>query len=83
MPHFSLSYVVLVILFKKIVFSPSQHIVYLTKFVLSYVIPDVPYRVKEQIRREKHRAQVVVRCLIPVDDGTVKFAKVNLTGKEM
>ncbi|KAF3859598.1 hypothetical protein F7725_021997 [Dissostichus mawsoni] len=69
-----------------------EHIVYLTKFVLSYVIPDVPYRVKEQIRREKYLTQVILhetnlklvtRRLKPVDDGTVKCAKVNLTGEEM
>ncbi|KAK5876954.1 hypothetical protein CesoFtcFv8_026252 [Champsocephalus esox] len=69
-----------------------EHIVYLTKFVLSYVIPDVTYRVKEQIRREKYLTQVILhetnlklvtRRLKPVDDGTVKFAKVNLTGQEM
>lgn len=32
--------------------------VYLTKFVLSYVIPDVPYAVREQIKREKYLTQV-------------------------
>lgn len=37
-----------------------QHIVYLTKFVLSYAIPDVPYKVKEQIKREKYLTQVLL-----------------------
>lgn len=37
-----------------------QHIVYLTKFVLSYAIPDVPYAVKEQIKREKYLTQVLL-----------------------
>uniref|UniRef100_G3Q4R9 Anoctamin n=1 Tax=Gasterosteus aculeatus aculeatus TaxID=481459 RepID=G3Q4R9_GASAC len=37
-----------------------EHIVYLTKFILSYVIPDVPYAVREQIKREKYLTQVVL-----------------------
>ena len=37
-----------------------QHIVYLTKFVLSYVIPDVPEVVKEQIKRERYLTQVII-----------------------
>ncbi|CAN9508460.1 unnamed protein product [Ophioblennius macclurei] len=37
-----------------------EHIVYFTKFVLSYVIPDVPYAVKEQIKREKYLTQVIL-----------------------
>ncbi|CAL8242190.1 unnamed protein product [Merluccius merluccius] len=37
-----------------------EHIVYLTKFVLSYVIPDVPEAVKEQIKREKYLTQVII-----------------------
>ncbi|KAL2102962.1 hypothetical protein ACEWY4_002130 [Coilia grayii] len=37
-----------------------EHIVYLTKFVLSYAIPDVPYKVKEQIKREKYLTQVLL-----------------------
>uniref|UniRef100_A0A8C3G3L6 Anoctamin n=1 Tax=Cyclopterus lumpus TaxID=8103 RepID=A0A8C3G3L6_CYCLU len=37
-----------------------EHIVYFTKFILSYVIPDVPYAVKEQIKREKYLTQVVL-----------------------
>lgn len=38
----------------------SQHIVYLTKFILSYIIPDVPYAVKEQIKREKYLTQKIL-----------------------
>ncbi|XP_053718324.1 anoctamin-6 [Synchiropus splendidus] len=37
-----------------------EHIVYLTKFILSYVIPDVPYAVKEQIKRERYLTQVIL-----------------------
>ncbi|KAL4658469.1 anoctamin-6 isoform X1 [Arapaima gigas] len=37
-----------------------EHVVYLTKFILSYVIPDVPLAVKEQIKREKYLTQVVL-----------------------
>ncbi|XP_041636691.1 anoctamin-6 [Cheilinus undulatus] len=37
-----------------------EHIVYLTKFILSYMIPDVPYTVKEQIRREKYLTQMIL-----------------------
>lgn len=37
-----------------------EHIVYFTKFVLSYIIPDVPYAVKEQIKREKYLTQVIL-----------------------
>uniref|UniRef100_A0A4W6CL04 Anoctamin n=1 Tax=Lates calcarifer TaxID=8187 RepID=A0A4W6CL04_LATCA len=37
-----------------------EHIVYFLKFVLSYVIPDVPYSVKEQIKREKYLTQVIL-----------------------
>ncbi|KAK2858946.1 hypothetical protein Q5P01_003566 [Channa striata] len=55
-----------------------EHIVYLTKFILSYVIPDVPYAVKEQIKREKYLTQVILhetnlklvtKRLKPEDDG--------------
>ncbi|XP_068587448.1 anoctamin-6 [Cebidichthys violaceus] len=69
-----------------------EHIVYLTKFILSYVIPDVPYAVKEQIKREKYLTQVVLhetnlklvtKRLKPVDDGIAKCSKVNLTWEEM
>lgn len=38
----------------------SQHIVYFTKFILAYIIPDVPYAVKEQIKREKYLTQVIL-----------------------
>ncbi|XP_051912073.1 anoctamin-6 isoform X1 [Hippocampus zosterae] len=37
-----------------------EHIVYLTKFILSYVIPDVPYAVREQMKREKYLTQVIL-----------------------
>ncbi|KAM4712238.1 anoctamin-6 isoform 3-T3 [Anableps anableps] len=37
-----------------------EHIAYLTKFILSYVIPDVPYTIKEQIKREKYLTQVIL-----------------------
>uniref|UniRef100_A0A673C8V1 Anoctamin n=1 Tax=Sphaeramia orbicularis TaxID=375764 RepID=A0A673C8V1_9TELE len=37
-----------------------EHVVYFTKFILSYVIPDVPYTVKEQIKREKYLTQVIL-----------------------
>jgi len=35
----------------------SQHIVYFTKFILSYIIPDVPEALKEQIKRERYLTQ--------------------------
>lgn len=38
----------------------SQHVVYFTKFILAYIIPDVPYAVKEQIKREKYLTQVIL-----------------------
>ncbi|XP_056281099.1 anoctamin-6 [Pseudoliparis swirei] len=69
-----------------------EHIVYMTKFILAYVIPDVPYAVKEQIKREKYLTQVVLhetnlklvtKRRKPIDDGIVKFAEVNLIGEEM
>lgn len=41
-------------------FVSSQHVVYFTKFVLSYVIPDVPYVVKEQIKREKYLTHIIL-----------------------
>lgn len=37
-----------------------EHVVYFAKFILSYVIPDVPYAVKEQIKREKYLTQVIL-----------------------
>ncbi|KAG7256839.1 hypothetical protein CRUP_012040 [Coryphaenoides rupestris] len=66
------------------------HIVYFTKFVLSYVIPDVPERVKEQIKREKYLTQVIIheanlklvtRRLKPRHDDDAAAADGN--GKEM
>lgn len=33
---------------------------YLTKFILSYVIPDVSYAVREQMKREKYLTQVIL-----------------------
>lgn len=72
----------------------SQHIVYLTKFILSYVIPDVPYAVREQIKREKYLTQVILhetnlklvtKRLKPVDDETPKHTeeKVGMDGMEL
>ncbi|XP_037616731.1 anoctamin-6 isoform X2 [Sebastes umbrosus] len=69
-----------------------EHIVYLTKFILSYVIPDVPYAVKEQIKREKYLTQVILhetnlklvtRRLKPIDDGIIQRAVVDLTEEQM
>ncbi|KAJ8374030.1 hypothetical protein SKAU_G00046100 [Synaphobranchus kaupii] len=37
-----------------------EHIVYMTKFILAYVIPDMPVAVKEQIKREKYLTQVIL-----------------------
>lgn len=37
-----------------------EHIVYLTKFLLSYMIPDVPETVREQIKRERYLTQVIL-----------------------
>ncbi|XP_030197731.1 anoctamin-6 [Gadus morhua] len=37
-----------------------EHIVYFTKFVLSYIIPDVPVHVREQIKRERYLTQVII-----------------------
>ncbi|CAJ1054918.1 anoctamin-6 isoform X1 [Xyrichtys novacula] len=62
-----------------------EHIVYLTKFVLSYMIPDVPYAVKEQIKREKYLTQVILhetnlklvtKRLKPTKDETVRDSEV-------
>ncbi|XP_042337361.1 anoctamin-6-like [Plectropomus leopardus] len=69
-----------------------EHIVYLTKFILSYVIPDVPYAVKEQIKREKYLTQVILhetnlklvtKRLKPVDDGTVTSTAAKATQEEL
>ncbi|XP_026065055.1 anoctamin-6-like [Carassius auratus] len=37
-----------------------EHIVYFTKFILAYVIPDVPEALKEQIKRERYLTQVIL-----------------------
>ncbi|XP_018606828.2 anoctamin-6 isoform X3 [Scleropages formosus] len=37
-----------------------EHVVYLTKFILCYMIPDVPLAVKEKIKREKYLTQVIL-----------------------
>lgn len=37
-----------------------EHIVYFTKFMLSYMIPDVPEALKEQIKREHYLTQVIL-----------------------
>ncbi|XP_041716977.2 anoctamin-6 isoform X1 [Coregonus clupeaformis] len=63
-----------------------EHIVYLTKFVLSYMIPDVPYAVREQIKREKYLSQVILhetnlklvtKRLKPVADTILKHNEVK------
>lgn len=71
----------------------TQHIVYLTKFVLSYVIPDVPYAVREQMKREKYLTQVILhetnlklvtKRLRPVaNDDELKETKAGLAMEEM
>lgn len=71
----------------------AQHIVYLTKFVLSYVIPDVPYAVREQMKREKYLTQVILhetnlklvtKRLRPVaDDDEVRETNAGLAMEEM
>lgn len=69
-----------------------EHIVYLTKFILSYVIPDVPYAVKEQMKREKYLTQVILhetnlklvtKRLKPIDDETFKHVKETVSKEEM
>lgn len=69
-----------------------EHIVYLTKFILSYVIPDVPYAVKEQMKREKYLTQVILhetnlklvtKRLKPIDDETFKHVKETVSKGEM
>lgn len=74
-------------------FFSSQHIVYFLKFVLSYVIPDVPYAVKEQIKREKYLTQVILhetnlklvtKRLKPTDhDDAVEHKEVKLEKEEL
>ncbi|KAM3587487.1 uncharacterized protein V6R79_006729 [Siganus canaliculatus] len=69
-----------------------EHIVYLTKFILSYMIPDVPYAVKEQIKREKYLTQVILhetnlklvtKRLKPVTDEAIKEGHANTAMEEM
>nr|XP_033471023.1 anoctamin-6 [Epinephelus lanceolatus] len=69
-----------------------EHIVYLTKFILSYMIPDVPYAVKEQIKREKYLTQVILhetnlklvtKRLKPAADMIVKNTEANATQEEL
>ncbi|KAF6735236.1 Anoctamin-6 [Oryzias melastigma] len=68
-----------------------EHIVYFTKFVLSYVIPDVPYAVKERIKREKYLTQVILhetslkvvtRRLKPLVDNTIGKDVKNVNKEE-
>uniref|UniRef100_A0A667X6J4 Anoctamin n=1 Tax=Myripristis murdjan TaxID=586833 RepID=A0A667X6J4_9TELE len=65
-----------------------EHIVYLTKFILSYIIPDVPDAVKEQIKREKYLTQVILhetnlklvtKHLKPVTDKFLDSTNMNLS----
>ncbi|XP_056604710.1 anoctamin-6 [Triplophysa dalaica] len=37
-----------------------EHIVYFTKFILSYIIPDVSEALKEQIKRQRYVTQVIL-----------------------
>ncbi|KAM3859002.1 anoctamin-6 [Diretmus argenteus] len=69
-----------------------EHIVYLTKFILSYMIPDVPYAVREQIKREKYLTQVILheanlklvtKRLKPVADTILKRIEVDSDKEEM
>ncbi|XP_056878530.1 anoctamin-6 [Takifugu flavidus] len=70
-----------------------EHIVYLTKFVLSYVIPDVPYAVREQMKREKYLTQVILhetnlklvtKRLRPVaNDDEIKETQAGLSMEEL
>ncbi|XP_029968802.1 anoctamin-6 [Salarias fasciatus] len=69
-----------------------EHIVYFTKFVLSYVIPDVPYAVKEQIKREKYLTQVILhetnlklvtRRLKPAGSDDASRADAQISREEM
>ncbi|XP_078138003.1 anoctamin-6 [Centroberyx gerrardi] len=69
-----------------------EHIVYLTKFILSYVIPDVPNAVKEQIKRERYLTQVILheanlklvtKRLKPVADQILKHTEEDTMKEEM
>uniref|UniRef100_A0A8C6KTY7 Anoctamin n=1 Tax=Nothobranchius furzeri TaxID=105023 RepID=A0A8C6KTY7_NOTFU len=68
-----------------------EHIVYFTKFILAYVIPDVPYAVKEQIKREKYLTQVILhetklklmtKRSVPPADGTTANEESIVTNEE-
>uniref|UniRef100_A0A7N8YEK4 Anoctamin n=1 Tax=Mastacembelus armatus TaxID=205130 RepID=A0A7N8YEK4_9TELE len=68
-----------------------EHIVYFTKFILSYMIPDVPYAVKEQIKREKYLTQVILhetnlklvtKRLKPSDDDTADHTEMTESNEE-
>uniref|UniRef100_A0AAQ5YLB3 Anoctamin n=1 Tax=Amphiprion ocellaris TaxID=80972 RepID=A0AAQ5YLB3_AMPOC len=69
-----------------------EHIVYFTKFILSYMIPDVPYAVKEQIKREKYLTQIILhetnlklvtRRLKNGDDEILSNEEAKVTKEEM
>uniref|UniRef100_A0A8P4GNV9 Anoctamin n=1 Tax=Dicentrarchus labrax TaxID=13489 RepID=A0A8P4GNV9_DICLA len=69
-----------------------EHIVYLTKFILSYVIPDVPYAVREQIKREKYLTQVILhetnlklvtKRLKPINEETLKDTAMKMAMEEL
>ncbi|XP_041833675.1 anoctamin-6 isoform X2 [Melanotaenia boesemani] len=69
-----------------------EHIVYFTKFILSYIIPDVPYAVKEQIKREKYLTQVILhetnlklvtKRLIPAADESLSHTEAKVAKEEM
>ncbi|XP_004083188.1 anoctamin-6 [Oryzias latipes] len=69
-----------------------EHIVYLTKFLLSYVIPDVPYAVKERIKREKYLTHVILhetslklvtRRLKPLIDDKISHDATNFNKEEI
>ncbi|XP_035537219.1 anoctamin-6 [Morone saxatilis] len=69
-----------------------EHIVYFTKFVLSYIIPDVPYTVKEQIKREKYLTQVILhetnlklvtKRLKPISEETLKDTAMKMAMEEL
>lgn len=77
---------------KHVFFFSTQHIVYLTKFILSYVIPDVPYAVREQIKREKYLTHIILheanlklvtKRLRPANDDDVKETNANLAMEEL
>ncbi|XP_064198338.1 anoctamin-6-like [Anguilla rostrata] len=62
-----------------------EHVVYFTKFVLSYAIPDVPTAVREQIKREKYLTQVILHeanLKMATAPTTTPLADGVLSGKE-